>query len=305
MRRRDFLLDGLALAGFASAARTLVAGSPNVVPVAARIRFGYAAITWGGNDVQAIDDIAALGFAGIQLRDSAVARWGDKPADLKSRLASRKLTFVALSSGSVSLDPAKQESNLALHLSHARFAQQTGAQFLQVTDERPAGRQPGADDYRRMGRLLTELGKRTADVGVPLSLHPHMGALSQTPGEVDRVLEAADPRFVKLELDIAHYQQAGGNPVSAIRRYADRLLFLHIKDVESPVPGGAPESYRFVELGRGKVDVKAVFAALAETRFDGWAIVELDEVPDNTRSPKESAEISKRYLQGIGQVVTR
>jgi inosose dehydratase len=89
--------------------------------------------------------------------------------------------------------------------------------------------------------------------------------------------------------------------VSAIRRYADRLLFLHIKDVQSPVPGGEAESYRFVELGRGKVDVKAVFAALAEVRFNGWAVVELDEVPDKERSPKESAEISKRYLQAIGQ----
>ena len=304
MRRRDFLLDSLALAGLASATRTAFGRSPNAASAAARVRFGYAAITWGGNDLEAINDISALGFAGIQLRDSAFARWGDNPSDLKTRLASHKLTFVALSSGSVSLDPAKQEANLALHLSHARFAQQTGALYLQVTDERPAGRRPGADDYRRMGRLLTELGRRTADLGVPLSLHPHMGALSQAPLEVDQVLEATDPRFVKLELDIAHYQQAGGNPVDAIRKYADRLLFLHIKDVESPIPGGKAGSYRFVELGRGKVDVKAVFAALAAIRFDGWAIVELDEVPDKARSPKESAEISKKYLGAIGQAVT-
>ena len=303
MRRRDFLFDSIALAGFASAARTMLAQAPNVATVAPRVRLGYAAITWGGNDPQAIDDIAALGFAGIQLRDSAVVRWGDKPAELKELLAARKLTFVALSSGSVSLDPAKEESNLALHLSHARFAQQAGGLYLQVTDERPAGREPVADDYRRMGRLLTELGRRTADLGIPLSLHPHMGALSQAPAEVERVFDAADPRFVKLELDIAHYQQGGGRPTDAIRKYADRLLFLHIKDVESPIPRGKAGSYRFVELGRGKVDVKAVFAALAAIGFDGWAIVELDEVPDKARSPKESAEISKRYLRGIGVAV--
>src|SRR4029079_3364257 len=112
MRRRDFLVDSLALAGLASATRTVFGQSPN--GSAARIRFGYAAITWGGNDVEAINDISALGFAGIQLRDSAVARWRDKPSDLKTRLAAHKLTFVALSSGTVSLDPAKQESNLAL-----------------------------------------------------------------------------------------------------------------------------------------------------------------------------------------------
>jgi inosose dehydratase len=299
LRRRDFLLDSLALAGLAASARVMRASAPP----AARVRLGYAAITWGGNDPQAIDDIAALGFAGIQLRDSAVKRWGDRPDELKALLASHKLTLVALSSGNLPLDPAKEEDSLALHLSHARFVQQVGGLYLQIIDERPAGRPPVADDYRRMGHLLTELGRRTADLGVTLGLHNHMGGLSEKPAELKQVLDASDPRFVKLELDIAHYHQAGGKPAEAVREHAGRLLFLHIKDVQSPIPGGAASSYRFVELGRGRVDVRGVFAALAATRFDGWAIVELDEVPDKARTPKESGEIAKRYLRGLGLVV--
>jgi inosose dehydratase len=51
-----------------------------------------------------------------------------------------------------------------------------------------------------------------------------------------------------------------------------------------------------VELGRGAVDLPGVFAALGDVNFGGWAIVELDRVPDANRTPKESAEISKRYL---------
>lgn len=304
MRRRDFLIDSLVLAGVASTARTLSAGMPNGVAVKPRVRFGYAAITWGGNDTQAIDDIAALGYSGIQLRDSAVKRWGDRPDELKALLASRKLTMVALSSGSVTLDPAKQDENLALHVSHARFLKQVGGLYLQVTDERPAGREAVPDDYRHMGLLLTEIGRRTADFGILLGLHPHMGALSQSPTEVERVLAAADPRYVKLELDIAHYQQAGGKPADAIRQYASRLLFLHIKDVEGPLPGKGADSYRFVELGRGRVDVPGVFKALEAVQFDGWAIVELDDVPDKARTPKQSGEISKRYLRGLGLAVT-
>jgi inosose dehydratase len=114
------------------------------------------------------------------------------------------------------------------------------------------------------------------------------------------VLDAADPRFVKLQLDTAHYQQGGGDPVAAVRLYRDRLLFLHIKDLESPVPGATGDlsrSYRFVELGRGKVDLKGVFAALDQIGFKGWAVVELDRVPDNARTPKDSAIICKDYLQ--------
>ena len=87
--------------------------------------------------------------------------------------------------------------------------------------------------------------------------------------------------------------------MKAIRKYADRLLFLHIKDVEDTA--GKSTGYRFVELGRGKVDVKGVFAALREIKFRGWAVVELDAVPDpDRRTPKESASINRKYLEDCG-----
>ena len=86
--------------------------------------------------------------------------------------------------------------------------------------------------------------------------------------------------------------------MKAIEKYSDRLLFLHIKDVERFAPGkDAEHSYRFVELGQGLVDVPAVFDALHKINFRGWAVVELDEVPDNAHSPKEAAAANKEYLQ--------
>ncbi len=36
-----------------------------ITPGPAEFHLGYASITWGGDDRQAIDDIAALGFPGI------------------------------------------------------------------------------------------------------------------------------------------------------------------------------------------------------------------------------------------------
>ena len=124
-----------------------------------------------------------------------------------------------------------------------------------------------------------------------------MDSLGESPDEVDAIMNESDPRYVKLLLDVAHYAQGGGDPAKAIRKYRDRLLFLHIKDVESLGPEQSSKSYRFVELGRGRVDLPAVFSALKEIKFRGWAIVELDEVPDKSRTPKESAIISKKYLE--------
>ena len=230
--------------------------------------------------------------------------YGDKPAALKELLAKHKLVMVALSSGAVKIDPALEKEELELHTRHARFVKDVGGLYLQVTDSRPK-RDLVADDYKRLGRLLTEIGKRTADLGIPLGYHNHMNSIGERPEEVKWILDAADPQYVRLELDIAHYQQGGGDPVKAIHEYKDRHLFLHIKDVEpqQPVPGATGEqarNYRFVELGRGKVDLTGVFKALADIRFKGWAVVELDRVPDNARTPKESAEICKKYLESLG-----
>jgi inosose dehydratase len=261
------------------------------------IKLGYAAITWGGDDVKAIEDISSIGFRGIQLRSTVLPRFGGRPAELRELLAERHLALVALSSGAAKIDPGSRSAVIDEHTSHAKFVRDVGGLYLQMTDDRPKGRPITKDDYVQLGRLLTDIGKRAADLGVPLGYHNHMNSLGENPGEIDRILDAADPRYVKLELDIAHYQQGGGDPVRAIRQYADRLLFLHIKDLESPVPNDPSKRYRFVELGRGKVDVKGAFAALADVGFSGWAIVELDAVPDNARTPKESAVLCKEYLE--------
>ena len=48
-----------------------------------------------------------------------------------------------------------------------------------------------------------------------------------------------------------------------------------------------------------RVDLPAVMRALDDVRFSGWLVVELDAVPDNARTPRESAEINRRYLVDV------
>ncbi|PYX79643.1 MAG: xylose isomerase [Acidobacteria bacterium] len=254
-----------------------------------------AEITWGGNDRRAIEDIAALGFSGIQLRSNLLSEFPN-PTDVRNLLEQHHLTMVALSSGGVRIEGSDDTSEIDRHVQNAKYTHSAGGLYLQVTDKKPKG--SVNNGYKKLGRLLTEIGKRSADLGVRLGYHNHMGSMGQSPEEVDRVLDAADPRYVKLELDIAHYLQGGGDPAKAIQQYHDRLLFLHIKDVESTPNRDSADGngFRFVELGRGRVDLPAVFKALQDVRYRGWAVVELDSVPDPSRSPTESARISKNYL---------
>src|SRR5262249_35191073 len=81
VNRREFL----STLGAGAVAATARAGT------AASMKFGYAAITWGANVTQAIEDIGSLGFRSIQLRSEAFAQFGAKPAALRELLDKHRL----------------------------------------------------------------------------------------------------------------------------------------------------------------------------------------------------------------------
>jgi inosose dehydratase len=291
--RRRFV--GALAAGAAAAAHPSLAFGGTA---AQDIRFGYASITWGNEERQAITDIAALGFPGIQLRNNAVTEF--KPDELRALLAQNKLTLVALSSGEVDIDPSAEAGQIAFHVANARYVHDAGGLYLQVLDQlKPYPRTVSPEECTRLGKLLTEIGKRTSDLGVRLGYHNHMNTIGEKPENLRRVLDAADPRYVGLELDTAHWIAGGGDPAKAILDYHDRLLFLHLKDVVD-MPMDTPKAkypFKFVELGKGRANLPAVFDALRQVRYRGWAVIELDKVPDRSMTPKECAAISKDYLQ--------
>lgn len=267
---------------------------------AMELHVGCAAITWGGKDDEAIEEIAAVGYSGIQLRANVLETHPD-PKALADVLQQHKLTFVALSSGVTPLDPAKEKETLETHAAHAKYLQAAGGKYLQIIGaSTPKGGHTWAvADYKRQGMLLTEIGKRAAEYGIQTGFHNHMGTIGQTPEATEAILAAADEKYVKLELDVAHYFQGGGDPAAAVRMYGRRMLFMHLKDVEPS--SSARDGYQFVELGQGKVNWTALLEALKETHFRGWGVVELDgERPGATRAPKESARMSKAYLEKMG-----
>jgi inosose dehydratase len=102
LTRRQFVLSCGAGAVASTVLAKSLAGSSLFLP-ASTIQFGYASITWNGNDAQAIKDISELGFRGIQLRSNILPEYGTKAEALRALLAQNKLEMVALSSGGVGI----------------------------------------------------------------------------------------------------------------------------------------------------------------------------------------------------------
>jgi len=273
------------------------------------INIGYAAITWGDqNAKKAIAEIAEAGYKGIQLRLNILKDYA-APEALKEELAKLHLTFACLSGGGPSADPGKRAADVEKFMVGAKFAKAAGALCVQATSPK-RGATVDRAELKAFAETLTELGKRTADIGLPLAFHNHMGQIGQAPEDVEVILEASDPKYVKLLLDTGHYAAAGGDPVKAIKAHAKRLVMMHIKDVKDKAPvaakgdaGASGKGYEFVELGQGKVDFKGLFAALKTAGYKGWVVVELDSVPAG-RAPKDAAVANKNFLEkNVGLVV--
>jgi inosose dehydratase len=265
----------------------------------ANLQIAYSAITWGGKDDVAIKEIASLGFKGIQLRANTFGPFRNKVSELRDMIQAHNLQLAMFSSGNVEIDPTKEASTIDMHVAHASFVKALGGSAIQMTNSlRKSDRLPTSEELKRLSEVMNKIGQQTADLGVQAVYHNHMAQIGETPEEVEALVQGMNPKYVKLLLDVAHYTQGGGQPQDAILKYRDILHSLHLKDTMSPLPDKPddPRSYKFVELGRGNVNVKAVFESLKKIKFNGWGVIELDGVPDKDKTPLSCATTSRDYI---------
>ncbi len=112
--------------------------------------------------------------------------------------------------------------------------------------------------------------------GVKLAIHNHGPKLPwETIEEIEAALANRHPGFGAC-VDTGHFIRSGIDPVEAIRRFGARVHGVHLKDF-------AGEGF-FTEgaiLGRGKLDLPAVFRALRDVQFSGALSLEYEEHPDD------------------------
>jgi len=267
-------------------------------------KVGYHTITWGDKTEQAVDEISELGFRGVAIRRSDYEKYANRAAGFRDLMAAKKLTVVSIATGDVTINPSAEKQEIADCVAMAKWMKEAGGLYLEATDNARA--KVGVndhDDYKKLGRRLTEIGKRAfGEYGVKLGYHNRMNSLGEGRQEVDRVMDATDPKHVWAAIDIAHMQTAGGDPVRFTRDYINRLVYPYFKDVliqktQSGLDGRPLKpKYDFVELGQGVVNIPGALQIMKDFRYTGWIIIELDRAPAG-RTPKESAVISKKFVE--------
>ncbi len=115
--------------------------------------------------------------------------------------------------------------------------------------------------------------------------------------DVLKAIEKRDPRIGACA-DLGHFIRSGENPVQVVRLLAGRLYGVHLKDFAE-----MQDKTRGVILGKGHLDVAAVFDALVESKFpaDGALSLEYEENPENPLEDiRQCVKVARDALQKVG-----
>ena len=164
----------------------------------------------------------------------------------------------------------------------------------------------GFDEFGRRFRPILDEFKRC---GVKFALEAHPTEIAFDIASAERAVAAVDnhPCF-GFNYDPSHFGYQGVDYVRFIRRFADRIFHVHVKDVswsdaptEAGVFGGhvdfhdARRFWDFKSVGRGRIDFELVIRALNDIGYAGPLSVEWEDGGmDREHGARESCEFVRR-----------
>ena len=136
---------------------------------------------------------------------------------------------------------------------------------------------------------LNELAKYTISQGIQLAYHHHMGTVIQTQEEIEKLMKVTTTDLGLL-LDTGHLLFSGGEPLTVYKKYSNRVIHIHCKDIRQDVLIQAlNEDSSFLDSvlngvftvpGDGCIDFQNLFNQISETNYEGWVVVEAEQDPE-------------------------
>lgn len=217
--------------------------------------------------------VAEMGYTGVEF-----AGYGDLSAPaMVDLLAETGLQAVSTHIGLAELN----EERLAASLAYCRAL---GCATLILPWLAPEWR-----TFERMATLaprLNAIGRQCHEAGIVFGYHNHHFEFVSEHGRtwLEALLEATDPSFVKVELDVYWAAFAGHDPLALLNDLGARIRLIHFKDM-------APD-HSMTEVGQGILNMSGILRFAQQ--YGLWAVVEHDHP---TLPSLQSARVSLEYFQ--------
>jgi inosose dehydratase len=255
------------------------------------LRLGYHPATWGGRLEglwRGLECMSRCGWDGVEYCYDDIVEWYDRPVEFRRRLEEFDLVLSGLYLPGGFRDADEVAAHRARVAAAAEFCAAIGCSFVLLDGgaQHESGEYSDAD-FRRVADAANECGRICRSRGLSCSWHQHWGTMFESREAFDRLMAMTDPDLVLCTLDTAQLSLGDFDVVETVRRYAGRIRYAHFKDLDA--------SRRFIELGRGTVDLPGAWQALGGENYDGWIVVDLDYT---SLDPEESCRVNKAYLEG-------
>lgn len=146
--------------------------------------------------------------------------------------------------------------------------------------------------------------------GVRTVIHPHAGGYIEFEDEIRQVIADIPHEVAGLCLDTGHLYYSGMDPVQWLRDHADRLDYVHFKDIDVKVYQQVMgERIAFFDacakgvmcpIGKGCIDYQAVRQVLSDIDYHGYITIEQERDPRNSGTSLRDVTESLNYLHGAG-----
>ena len=270
------------------------------------VRTGLAALL-GGRFASRADAVAArLDRIGIQLY-TVRQEFAREPEAVLARLAEigyREVEFAGYPPGTPNEVRAMLKrhglsapsSHVGLRAADADWdrtlerAAEIGQRYVVVASVARNERQ-SADDWKRIAGRFNQAGEAARRHGLQFCYHNHDFEFAPVDVVVpyDLLLAEADPKLVRLELDLYWVIKGGKDPLEYFARWPGRFPLVHIKDMDA-----TPRRF-FADVGKGTIDFARIFRKAGPAGIRHY-FYEQDETPG---SPWDSAKASYQYLRDL------
>jgi inosose dehydratase len=236
-----------------------------------------------GADAEAVAAIAQAGYEQIEMFDGNLLAYEGRETEFRELLDRNHVSLLAVYSAANFIYDEILSEELFRIRKAASFAKNFGA--AQIALGGGATRYDGIkeEDYKKLAAALDKVCDIAGELGMTASYHPHMGSLVQSPEQLDKVMPHTR---ICLCPDTGHVVLGGGDPVAVVKKYTDRIKYIHLKDVT--------KAGMFCPLGEGSIDFPSIVTILNK---NGSHVLYAIECDGWSGDPKEGAKITFNYLK--------
>lgn len=288
-----------------------------------KVKLGIAPIAWTNDDMpdlgkentfeQCVSEMALAGFTGSEVGN----KYPKDPEVLKKALEIRGVEICNqwFSSFLITKPFEEVEKEFRAQLT---FLKAMGAKVIGASEQSHSVQgqldtpvfghkyEMNDEEWEIFCTGMNKLGKiAKEEYGIALTFHHHMGTVVQSLAEVDRMMENTDPEYVSLLFDTGHFAYCGEDPLEVVKKYADRIKHVHLKDIRPEVVEQVKKENMsflagvragaFTIPGDGCIDYDPIFKVLEETGYEGYMVVEAEQDPAKA-NPFEYAVRARKFI---------